>query len=260
MIRIVLVRTQGPRNVGSVLRAVANFGPAELMLVRPEKRSLLVHPDFTQMAHGVEDVAAQVRVVDSMAEALADCTASFGFTARARDHRLLRDWREARDDVVRRGLDGGEKTALVFGCEENGLTGQETDPLHELVRMPTTGVHTSINLAMSVGIVLSTIFFAEAPSAHAEGSTPLPGDQRAFLVEHLKHALGELTTSAPAQRDLVASIERVFARAPLETRDARAWHLLARALGSAVEPADFALPVQAKSRRSKKTSPESETA
>jgi len=254
--RIVLVRTQGPRNVGSVLRVVANFGPAELVLVRPEKRSLLVHPDFTQMAHGVEDIAARVRVVDSMAEALADCTASFGFTARARDHRELRDWREAKDDLVRRSVDENEVTALVFGCEENGLTGEETDPLHELIRMPTSREHTSINLAMSVGIVLSTVFFAEAPSAHATGSTPLPGDQRAFLTEHLKHALGDLTTSAPAKRDLVASIERVFARAPLETRDARAWHLLARAVGSGKEPSDFGLPVQGKSQRTKKRSAE----
>ncbi len=255
MKRIVLVRTQGPRNVGSVLRIVANFGPAELVLVRPEKRSILVHPDFTQMSHGVEDVAAKVRVCDSLAEALADCTASFGFTARARDHRHLTDWREARGNVIERCADEDETVALVFGSEENGLTGEETDPLHELVRMPTTDEHTSINLAMTVGIVLSTIFFADAPSARTEGSTPLPGGQREFLVEHLKHALGELTTTGPAKRDLMASIERVFSRAPLETRDARAWHLLARATGSEVEPADLGLPGQGKSVRPKKRSP-----
>ena len=258
MKRIVLVRPQGPRNVGSVLRLVANFGPAELVLVRPERRSLLVHPDFTQMAHGVEEIAKMVRVCDSLSEALVDCTAGIGFTARVRDHRILRDWREAADDVVRRSADEREMVALVFGSEENGLTGEETDPLHELVRMPTTDEHTSINLAMTVGIVLSTIYFADAPSARTEGSTPLPGRQRAFLVEHLKHALGALTTTGAAKRDLMASIERVFSRAPLETRDARAWHLLARAVGSEVQPADLGLPGQGKSRRPKKRPSERE--
>ena len=241
MKRIVLVRPQGPRNVGSILRLVANFGPAELVVVNPPKPSLLRHPDFEQMSHGVEDIASRVRVVSDLNEALDDVTASFGFTARARDHRVLRDWREVRDAVVERAQAPGETTALVFGSEENGLTGEETEPLHELVRMPTSDEHTSINLAMSVGIVLSTIFFADAPSAGSDGATPLPGAARRFLTERLKDALGERATSAPARRDLVQSIERVFLRTPLETRDARAWHLLARALGNRKTPLDFGL-------------------
>jgi tRNA/rRNA methyltransferase len=253
--RIILVRPQGPRNVGSVLRVVANFGPAELSLVRPERRSLLVHPDFTQMAHGVEEIAAKVKVHDSLPDALRDCTASFGFTARARDHRELSNWRDATEEVIGRTSDDDEMVALVFGCEENGLTCEETDRLHELVRMPTSDEHASINLAMTVGIVLSTLFFAGAPSAASAGSTALPGDQREFLIEHLRHALGEQTTSAPAKRDLEASIERVFARAPLETRDARAWHLLARALGSHKSPADFGLARQGPTVRPKPKPP-----
>ncbi|MEW6071998.1 MAG: TrmH family RNA methyltransferase [Planctomycetota bacterium] len=256
MKRIVLVRTRGPRNVGSVLRVAANFGPAELLLVRPARRSLLVHPDLRQMAHGVEEVAARVRVVDSLAAALADATASYGFTARPRDHRTLHDWREIRDEIVLRAQDESETTALVFGSEENGLTGEEADLLHELVRLPTRDEHTSINLAMTVGIVLSTIFFAAAPNARAEDRRPLPGSHRDFLVAHLRHALGPLTTSAPARRDLDASIVRVFSRAPLERRDARAWHLLARAVGSEMEPADFGLRRPSRARRPKGRPPE----
>ena len=241
MQRIVLVRTQGPRNVGSVLRIVANFGPAELVLVSPHRPSLLIHPDFTQMSHGVEDVAARVRVVDSMEEALADCTGSFGFTARAREHRELVDWRRARPEVVRRCAADHERVALVFGSEENGLTGAECAPLNTLIRIPVSDEHTSINLAMSVGIVLSTLFLEEAPDAGADSSTPIDGEARAFLVARLRDVLGERMTSAPARRDLVASLERVFARAPIETRDARAWHLLARALGSDTRPQDYGL-------------------
>ena len=243
--RIVLCRPSGPRNVGSVLRASLNFGPAELVVVAPAKPSLLVHPDFEQMAHGVPDMSERLRVVATLPEALQDATAVYGFTARTRDHRELVDWRDARDEMHRRSEADEEVVALVFGSEQNGLTGEETDACHELVRMPTSDEHTSLNLAMAVGIVLSTLFFADAPSAQADASTPLPNGDRAFLIERLKDVLGDQTRTAPARRDLVSSIERVFSRAPLETRDARAWHLLVRSLGGDARPQDYGLAPQA---------------
>jgi TrmH family RNA methyltransferase len=253
MKRVVLVRTSGPRNAGSVLRLVANFGPCELVLVRPEKPSLLIHPDFVQMAHGVEDVAARVRVVDSLSAALEDCTASVGFTARPRDHRELQDWRAVRSRLVERAHDPVERLALVFGNEESGLDGEETAPLGELVRIPTSDEHGSLNLAMAVGIVLSTIFLEPAAevSVRVQNETPLPGADRAFLVERLKESLGAIPWTAAARRDLLASIERVFARAPLETRDARAWHMLLRALGNEKAPGDYGL----RSGRARRESP-----
>lgn len=251
MKRIVLMRPSGPRNVGSILRATANFGPAELVLVRPTRPALLLHPDFEQMAHGVPDLAQRVRLVETLDEALADVTASYGFTVRVRDHRELRDWREARGEIARRANSAGEVVALVFGNEETGLTGDETDPLHNLVRMAVSGEHRSINLAMAATIVLSHLFFEDAPSAAAEGSTPLPGSDRTFLTAVLKEALGPLTRSAPARRDLENSVERVFSRAPLETRDARAWHLLARAVGTERRPQDYGLPPKEKGVRVK---------
>ncbi len=93
-LRVVLVRPNGPRNVGAVLRAVTNFGPAEIVVVRPVRASLLVHPDFEQMAHGVEEMAARIRIVDTLQDALSDRTHSFGFTARGRQHRRIENWRD----------------------------------------------------------------------------------------------------------------------------------------------------------------------
>jgi TrmH family RNA methyltransferase len=243
MKRVVLVRTAGPRNAGSVLRVAANFGPCEVVLVSPERPSILVHPDFEQMAHGVEDGAARVRVVATLAEALADCTGSVGFTARRRDHRELLDWRAARAQLTRRASAPEERLALVFGNEETGLSAAETAPLEELVRIPTSEEHGSLNLAMAVGIVLATLFHdqPELESVRHQNAVPLPGADRRFLVQRLKEALGPIPWTPSARRDVLASIERVFARAPLETRDARAWHLLARALGNEKTPADYGI-------------------
>lgn len=243
MKRVVLVRPSGPRNAGSVVRVAANFGPCEVVLVRPERPSILVHPDFEQMAHGVASGAEKARVVASLAEALADCTSSVGFTARARDHRELVDWRELRGGLTLRAADPHERLALVFGNEETGLTAEETAPLGELARIPTSNEHGSLNLAMAVGLVLGTLFLDRPAleSARRQNAVPLPGADRAFLIERLKEALGPIPWTKSARRDVLASVERVFARAPLETRDARAWHMLARALGNEKSPGDYGL-------------------
>lgn len=249
MKRVVLVRTAGPRNAGSVLRAVANFGPCELVLVRPEKPSILVHPDFEQMAHGVTDVPNRVRVAATLAEALADCDHSIGFTARARDHRELHDWRDVRAQLSIRAADPETRLALVFGNEETGLSAEETAPLTELVRIPTSEEHGSLNLAMAAGLVLATFFLdqPELESVRHQNAIPLPGADRTFLVQRLRETLGRIPWTESARRDVLASIERVFGRAPLETRDARAWHLLARALGNEKTPRDYGLDMQAAS-------------
>jgi TrmH family RNA methyltransferase len=245
--RVVLVRPAGPRNVGSVVRLAANFGPCEVVLVRPERPSMLVHPDFEQMAHGVPDLDTRVRVVERLEDALSDCTASVGFTARARDHRDLLDWREAREPLARHVARSGERVALVFGNEETGLTAEEVFPLGQLVKIPVSEEHGSLNLAMAVSIVVSTLFLAAVPDDElpARNATPVSGAQRTFLIERMKDVFAPLPWTEPARRVLLASIERVFGRAPLETRDARAWHLLLRAMGNEKAPVDYGIEMAA---------------
>ena len=242
MKRVVLVRTAGPRNAGMVMRAVANFGPAELWLVAPARASLLVHPEFVQMSHGVEAQRDSIRCVASLPEALADCTRSVGFTARARGHRTRSDWREAAAEWRERCADPAERVALVFGSEEHGLNGEETDKLGELCYLPTASEHTSINLAMSVGIVLSSLFVGRGTHVGESGARLADGEALEYLKRHLKDVLGGEVARGPAARaDIEASIERIFSRAPVETRDARAWHKILRALGSTRTPPDYGL-------------------
>src|SRR3989442_13947890 len=125
MKRIVLVRPSGPRNAGMVVRAAANFGPCEVFLVAPERPSLLVHPDFEQMSHGVERARERCTIVATLAEALAETTWSVGFTARSREKRVRTDWRRAREELCARANDPAERVALVFGNEVTGMTKEE---------------------------------------------------------------------------------------------------------------------------------------
>jgi TrmH family RNA methyltransferase len=237
--RLVLVRPSGPRNAGLIVRTAANFGPVELCFVAPEKPSLLVHPEFTQMSHGVEGLPERVRVVATLPEALADCTHSYGFTARVRDNRLLCDWRAERERMLARCAAPDERVALVFGSEVSGLSGEECDACTELVRLPTGSEHTSLNLAMAAGVVLFSLFEGATLATSPRRSSFLTHEARRYLIDHMKDGLGEVALSQAAQRDIRASIERVFARAPIETRDARAWHAILRALGNRKRPSDY---------------------
>jgi TrmH family RNA methyltransferase len=242
MKRVVLVRPTGPRNVGMVMRSVANFGPAELWLVSPEKPSILIHPDFEQMSHGVENVRERIRVVDSLEEALAECTSSVGFTARVRGERWRADWRAFADDV-RGDANAADRTlALVFGSEWNGLTSEELALVQHACRLPTSAEHTSINLAVAASIVLYSLFEGRGSEKHEGGARMLSFAEREFLKQHLIDVLaGKIAQSELAATEIRDSIERVFSRAPLESGDARAWHKLLRALGSDAKPAELGL-------------------
>lgn len=241
MKRAVLVRPEGPRNVGMALRAAANFGPLELVVVGPVRPSLLVHPEFEQMAHGVEDMAERVRICASLDEALADVTWSVGFTARARGHWKLRDWRDARAEVAARANDPGEVFAFVFGNEVTGLSGEDCSRCQELVRIPTSEEHGSLNLAMAVSIALCECYAGSAGKLDTQRGEPLTGGDREYLRMHVKEVLSGLARTESYRQDIEASVDRVFRRAPLETRDARAWHGIMRAMGNHKTPADFGL-------------------
>jgi TrmH family RNA methyltransferase len=242
MKRVVLVRPSGPRNVGMIVRAAANFGPCEIVLVAPEKRSLLVHPDFDQMSHGVTDARGRCRVVATLEEALADATHAVGFTARSRDRRPRIDWRQAREDLALRANDPAEVVALVFGNEVTGFTREEAALCADLAHIATAADHTSLNLAVAVGVVLAGLFVEKGFRKREKNRKSLSGEGREFLAASMKHVFaGKIARTPAARRDIVAMIDRQIARAPLEDRDARAWHLVLRVLGNDLSPKDLGL-------------------
>lgn len=241
MKRVILVRPKGPRNVGAALRASANFGPCELALVAPQRRSMLVHPEFEQMSHGVEAAAKKVLVFDSLPEALLDQTRSFAFTARARRHRLHVPWEERAGDARAWSEEPSERVALVFGSEVDGLSSDECDAVQELCYLPCSSEHGSLNLSMAVSVVLYSLYRAERARARRSGGEALVGAKRAYLIEHVAETLGSVANSPQAAELIQASVRRVFARAELETRDARAWHQIMRALGNPKDPMDYGL-------------------
>lgn len=250
MKRVVLCRPEGPRNVGTVLRVAQNFGPTELWLVDPLLPSMLIHPDFEQMSHGADEARKAIRVVETLEEALDECHHSVAFTARVRGKRKRRDWRQVAADVMPIAESDETRLALVFGNEISGLTADEVNLCQEVAHMRTSNEHTSLNLAMACGIALSDVFGGAAVHQHEPGGSLLDGKGREFLKARLRAVFAEGTMRTPAARDdVLAMIDRVFSRAPMENRDARAWHLILKTLGSEMDPTDLGLTLHYKDGR-----------
>jgi TrmH family RNA methyltransferase len=147
---IVLVRTRNPLNIGAVARAMQNFGVRELRLVTPFEASFRE----ARSAVGADTVLQEAREFASVAGAVADCRLVIGTTA-ARRRELqqpLLGLEEAAIPVY--AALGQGRVALLFGSEKHGLTREDLDHCHWLVRIATEDAQPSMNLGQAVAVCL----------------------------------------------------------------------------------------------------------
>ena len=148
-IRIVLVETSHPGNIGAAARAMKTMGLSELVLVRPRDYPCV---EATARAAGADDVLAAARVVDDLPAALDDCQLAFGATARLRSLRWpVVTAREAAAIAIDE-LDRS-KIAIVFGRERTGLSNDELALCQQLLNIPVNPDFSSLNLSAAVQVV-----------------------------------------------------------------------------------------------------------
>ncbi|MGH8109254.1 MAG: RNA methyltransferase [Arenimonas sp.] len=192
-LRIVLVGTQHPGNIGSAARAMKTMGLFELHLVKPHK---FPHPEASALAAGALDVLDQAVLHDSLADAVADCQFVIGTSSRRREVPLPELMpREAAERLLQSGLTG--KVALVFGCERTGLENGDLQRCHATVSIPANPDYASLNLAAAVQVLAYEYRMAQLAS---DSKTAIPVDQTS-------HAVPE-PDSAPATHE---DMERFFA-------------------------------------------------
>lgn len=154
---LVLVNPQDIVNIASAVRIAKNFGIERVRLVDPEPE--LDAYRIEGIAHGTADLIAKIEVVDTLQEALADCTFSAVLTARGRAaKRRTARAREAAAEVVERSIEG--QVAIVAGREDRGLTNEELDLGQVLVTISTNPDHSSLNLAQAIAIMAYEVWNA----------------------------------------------------------------------------------------------------
>ncbi|MEO8365812.1 MAG: RNA methyltransferase [Pseudoxanthomonas sp.] len=148
-IRIILVGTQHPGNIGAAARALKTMGLSRLVLVAPEQYPA---DEAFRRAAGADDLLAAARVVATLAEAVADCRFVLGCTARSRRVALQElDPRAAALRVV--DLAAADQVALVFGRERTGLSNEELQLCHASVHIQANPEYSSLNLAAAVQVL-----------------------------------------------------------------------------------------------------------
>ncbi len=220
-IRIVLVAPSHPGNIGAVARAMKNMGLAQLVLVRPRH---FPDPEATARASGAHDLLCAARCVTSLAEALDGCGFVTATTSRDRDQyfRVI-DVRDAATRLVAEAQ--RSPAAVVFGAERTGLTNEELETAHALIRIPASPVYPSLNLAMAVQLVAYEIYRAQgvAPAAAAvAGAAPLASAQAMErLYVHLGAVLEEIDFRDRTQKGthLMSRIRRFLQRAELDENE-----------------------------------------
>ena len=214
-LRIVLVETSHPGNIGAAARAMKNMGVMNLCLVKP-----FAFPSEQAIFRAVSaaDVIENAVVVDSVDEAIADCQLVIGTSAR--DRRIPWPMLEPRTcgDKVVSEHNSGNKVAILFGRESRGLTNDELQKCHYHVNIPTGKEYSSLNLAMAVQVICyeilqSSLALAESGKSSNWDVKFASASDIEYLFEHLEKTLIEVKFHDPeTPRQLMTRIRRMLNR------------------------------------------------
>lgn len=218
-VRIILVGTTHPGNIGATARAMKNMGLSDLVLVSPRH---FPHEDATARASGAEDILDAARVAPSLDEALSDCSYVAGSSARARSI----GWpsmtpRECAERLVEESRHG--VAAVVFGPEKSGLTNEDIDRCNTLLTIPTEPGFSSLNLAMAVQVIAYELRVAAMTGDDSPVEPEVPpatSEERENFYEHLEDVLtrsGFLDPDNP--RLLMRRLRRLFIKAELDQNE-----------------------------------------
>ncbi len=184
-LRIVLVETSHPGNIGATARAMKTMGLKRLALVNPRE---FPSAAATANASGADDILHVASRHESLAEAIADCGMVVGTTARPRYLEWPVESPRAMAQAVMT-LPSNTHCALVFGREQSGLSNEELALCQRVIRIPTDETFSSLNLAQAVQICayeLRLAALAEAPLKLATDQEPLAtAKETADAIEHL---------------------------------------------------------------------------
>jgi tRNA (cytidine32/uridine32-2'-O)-methyltransferase len=216
-VRIVLVETTHPGNIGAVARAMKTMGLTVLYLVRPK---IFPSAECTARACGADDLLARAQVCGDLSEALRGCRLVIGSSARRRT--VVWPELDPRQTAVRLLAEAARgPVALVFGRENSGLSNLELDGCHLLAHIPTDPQFSSLNLAAAVQLFAYELRMAGlvggsavSPVSALDARPLATADELDGMLVHLEQALGDLGFADPGRsRKLMRRLRRLFQRA-----------------------------------------------
>ena len=224
-LRVVLVSTRNPLNIGAAARAMSNFGFLHLRVVNP----YAVAFRRARSAVGASAVLTAAEEFSSVAEAVADCTLVVGTTAVG--HRELQHPLRGLKDgasLMRKQL-RTERVALLFGSEKFGLSNADLSHCHWLMHIPTREEHISMNLGQAVAVCMYELARSAKTVARPEKlkrAKAAEVERFTTLLMEALHASGYVKPKTAAGTE--EKVRRLVRRLTLPQRDAEMWLGIAR--------------------------------
>ena len=219
-IRIILVATSHPGNIGSTARAMKTMGLHRLYLVSPK---VFPDPRAHEMSAGAYDVLLEkVVVTDSLEDALKGCQLVLATSARPRDIALLGLTPAECATRVAETPDNTE-IAIVFGREHAGLTNDELLQCHYHIHIPSNPEFSSLNLSQAVQIVayeLRMKLLSPVAEVETRQDSLATSDAVEQFYTHLREVLIDIDFLKPSNpKRLFQRLRRMFNRIQLESME-----------------------------------------
>lgn len=238
-VRIVMVNTTLPANIGSALRAMKTMGLCKLVLVSPKTYP---HPDIDALAAGATDLIEQIELVETLEDAIKDCHLVFGTSARSRTIPWpLLDARPAAQKSMHGVIQQKQEIAIVFGREDRGLTNEELALANYHVTIPVNTDYGVLNVAQAIQVICYEMRMAtlelmdkqvdEQATMHVTDQEDMHWDEPLVTHEqmeqfypHIEKMLAEIEFLDPKNpRLLPLRLRRLFGRIQLDKME---YHLL----------------------------------
>lgn len=221
-IRIVLVDPKYAGNIGSICRVMMNMGITDLAVIAPGEH--LDWAEARKLAYKAEPMLDNLKIFQTLEEAVADCTVVAGTSARTglyRDHAYLP--REIAPVVLESATH--HKAALVFGREDKGLFNEEIAVCTHIINIPSSELYRSLNLSHAVMVCCYELFLlANNPSYEppAEVSPEADGAMRERLYTAWSAMMLETGFCEPEKLEhMMLGLRRIFSRGKLTDNDVK---------------------------------------
>jgi len=220
-IRVVMVETTHPGNIGAAARAMKTMGYNNLYLVKPK---IYPNAEATARAAGADDILGTVVVCDSLEEALQGCVTVVASTARPRSisHSVFtpREYAPKLSEMLKLGT-----VALVFGRESSGLSNEELEYCNVILQIPTNPEFSSLNVASAVQILcyeFNQLLQSDTVDKidNEEKTRLATADEMTYFYDHLEQSMIDVGFLNPQQpRKLMRRLKSLFNRAHLDENE-----------------------------------------
>lgn len=218
-IRIVLIGTTHPGNIGAAARAMKTMGLQDLCLVAPR---CFPHEEATARASGADDVLCQAQVFPDLDAALADVTIAIATTARSRSlpWPVMTPREMATFSAEKLRAHADHKIAIVFGRERSGMSNEELMRCQAAVTVDANPQYSSLNLAAAVQIMAYECRHAammESIASSDQEAAPLATqDDLLRFYDHLEETMIAVEYLNPEKpKRLPERLRRLFNRTSL---------------------------------------------